>query len=194
MSHYDKVVELIGRIERTQAKLENKSGKIYSYSVDIDGIRQKYTILNLKNPEEYKDEICFLMVCIWGYKDHVTKYLVEKGETLNLADKMVQNFIRADQNLKICMDLANEIKHSGQSTNGWTNLHPEIKEVGFSVPLESLAELAFGADRNITIDIGDQKNVAFHARVKDKNGNYLGDAVDIMNSAMIKWEKFMEKV
>lgn len=192
MSHYNNLVELIGRIERLQGRLGEKSGNIYSYSAEVNGVRQSYRILNIKNPAEYKDEILSLLVWVWGYKDHIIKYLIEKGVAKNIADQSVLAHIRGSDSIKICMDLANAIKHSGLDTNGWTALKPELKEVGFSVPLTSLSKLEFST--GIVVDIEKPSDVNFHAKVHDKDGNYLGDAIEIMDTAMKDWEEYLKHI
>lgn len=192
MSHYNNLVELIGRIERVQARLGEKSGNIYSYSTNVHGVKQDYRILNIKNPEEYKDEIFSLLVWIWGYKDHIIKYLIEKGVAKNIADQSVLGHIRGSDSIKICMDVANAAKHSGLDSNGWTALRPEVKEVGFSVPLTSLSKFEFGSD--IVVDIAKPTDVNFHAKVRDRDGNYLGDAIEIMDKAMKDWEEYLNHI
>ena len=194
MSQYEKLVELIGRVERCQEKVNDKSGKIWNYSAEVNGKRQQYKLLNAKSPVDYEDEISNLLIWIWGYKDHVRKYLEEKGYPPSQADAQVQQFIRKNKNIMICCDVANNIKHSGLDSDGITGLRPELKEVGFSAPQDSWASLNFMFTGEIILDIADPKKVTYHAKIRDKNGNYLGDALNIIDEAIGEWEAFLKLI
>lgn len=188
----DRLAELYARIGRIRKRLNINAGSGFSSSAEVEGGKQHYHILGIKNPVDRKDEILNLMVWVWSMKDHLIKKMEMSGIAKVQSKLAVEGEILRCFELQICMDVANSEKHSGLDRKSWSGLHPEIQAGGFVAPQESLRKITLD-ENGITLDVDKPELVRFPANVHDSQGCYLGDALEILDVAISRWESFIKK-
>jgi hypothetical protein len=110
--------------------------------------------------------------------------------------EQVLDFFKTSMPLKIVADLCNADKHGYPPDRPWTDLVPSLGEV--TRPLQITAKpgagwfmYTVGADgRPRTYGEGEAK-VVLSADVLDKDGNRIGDLVELVEKAVTDWEKLL---
>jgi len=106
ISGFENVVQ---RIARINSELKDFSGKEFNYSVKLpNGEVHTYFFKNLKQFEKIEDEVSNCFIWAWSLKDYLKEYLKSSGQN----QQMVEVFVEQNQDLKICADIANTLKHS----------------------------------------------------------------------------------
>jgi hypothetical protein len=129
---------------------------------------------------------------VFSLRDHLKDwYKARTG-----SDKRVKDFFRESMPLKIIADLSNADKHRYPLDRPWTDLGPKLGEV--TRPLRMTAKPGAGwfgmtpsTDGKLrSIGEGEAK-IVLSADVLDKDGNRIGDLVQIAEQAVADWEKLL---
>lgn len=191
----EKTKRLLARINRLLGQIQIRDGSDFIHPAKyITGEIGTFTIRGLKSYEEYDDEISELAVWIWSLKDHLKELAGEKG----IAKKKLEEVVNNDKNLQICADLANTEKH-GKLKESRSGLYAQYG--GFSITLMEKGicnintMLLLGEKgENIIIEPVDHNKIQIYFEITDKDGNLLGEAFEILNKALEKWEEIYDKI
>lgn len=182
--------ELVDRINRLRTKLATNSGQDFNYAAEVEGVSHSYMIKEIKNPVDRQDEIISLMVWVWSMRDYIKKKMIAIGYSEKEAIREVEAVVQDTLELQICADIANSEKHSGLDRSSRSGLNPYIAETGFSAPMESLTKIVQD-EVGFVLDFARPEHVRYHTKIRSSEGELLGDAADIMSTALSKWEAFL---
>jgi len=194
MNKKSKLVEQIEKLERLLIELHRfQSPYGFSYDLDeeywINGRKETYHFPNMKDPRLHRDDAVAVCGCIRDMKDYCIDELKSIGK--ENSKEIVTQYMKQNDNICICCDLANSEKHNGISPGaGWSKINPKFSEVGFSIDLEKgIKEISYGRN-SITTKISGDVGVLFNLTIMDGFGKVIGDAVEIIENATNSWRSF----
>ena len=151
----------------------------------MDGVKHRYEVLGVLPFEEVEDDISTLIVWIWCLKDHIEKQIKVMGRSVDV----VRAFVRKQEAIQICADLANREKHGGSSLCPWTNYDPRLDRLRFSVPQAGIASITINATSSV-IDVSRPELVRLARDVLADDGRVIGEAIAIAAEALSAWGRF----
>lgn len=166
------------RIKRFNEVLETKSHNGFNQSHLIDGSMQTYKVFGIKSPEQFEDELLSIIIWLWSIKDYIKNSYIK----LNLNPKDVEKIVDKNFSLQLIADIANRAKH-GTLNKSRSGKYAFLGEVGFSIPAASLNLLTF-EPWTTSIKVIDTEKVVFTAKVKSQNGEFIANALEIIDSAL----------
>ncbi|MCP9932443.1 hypothetical protein KBZ08_00785 [Cyanobium sp. Candia 9D4] len=186
-----RIEELRARTELLQRQVSTLSGGHFECTATLpNGNLQVYHYHGIKDPGGFRDQVVSLVISVWSFKDHFIKALAKRGISRTRCRNLVFRVIRKSRALIICLDLANAEKHSGLDNDGWSRMLPELGEVSFTIPNQSIDKLVFGADRSVVTSVAIPEEVHYSIPVVDHTGSLVGDAIDLVMNGLSAWESF----
>lgn len=178
--------QLIERIQRSIKRVNEKNGAGIRWEVNIPDFGvQKYLLEGIKDTNQVNDDVANLSVWIWSLKDHLKEFFKSIGKD----PRVVERYIDSDQNLKICMDIANSYKHFHLKYDR-SNQFGKLGEVRYLLPQHSIGELTY-YEKEVKVEISHPEQIEVFLPVQDKNSREIGDAINYLFNGMRAWENFM---
>ena len=177
------------RLKRLSSRLDKKDGEGYQWSYTFpDGVETTYILKNIKNFEEIEDDISNLFIWVWNLKDYLKKLAEVNGRN----PQEVEDIINSDNNLQICADIANVLKH-GSLRKSRSHLYPKLSRLRFEIPHTALSSLTYRG-KEIELNIAKTQEVLLSKPVLDKNENEIGDGLKILSDGLKRFENYFKKI
>ena len=169
----------IARAEASAKRVES-SGYQQSHQMD-DGTTHHYSIIGIKSPEQFEDELLAMFIWLWSLKDHLKEAYLAKGLDAKIIESIVNNSFAP----QLVSDIANRAKH-GTLRNSRSGKFAELTDVGFRIPLSAVAKMTVGAF-SVETDISKPNDVELHASIKVIDGVSY-NAFAVLEQAQSEWE------
>jgi hypothetical protein len=191
------VVELISRLRRIYAAIgETVDTDISKYSATVqqnDRMTFMWQDFRAGLGDEQLLNLAFsLAYNVLSLRDHLKNW----AKAHCGSDQRVKDFFKESMPLKIIADLSNADKHGYPLGRFWTDLGPKLGEA--TRPLRMTAKpgagwfvLTVGADGKLKSTGEGEAKIVLSAAVLDKDGNRIGDLVEIAEQAVADWEKLL---
>jgi len=177
------------RLQRFSARLDQKKGDGFQWDYCFsDGFTTTYIMKNVNHPSEIEDDIFNMFIWWWNLKDYLKELSVAKGGSRNEIEKI----INADDNLKICADLANKLKH-GKLKQSRSGLFPSFGELEFSFDQKTITSLTF-TDKDVIFDIALPNDLKIFIPVKDDSETTIKDGLTILIHGIHVFENYFNKL
>lgn len=109
---------------------------------------------------------------------------------------MIEDIVNNDPALRICADLANSQKHGGldPSDKPRSGQNPAISPVKYSASSANggIRSIAFGSD-GLVVPEFDPEKTDITMEVRNDAGVVIGDALELLNRAVSRWEDVLEQ-
>ena len=137
--------------------------------------------------EEELDNILHTFIySVATFRDHLVNWAEPRGISKN----SIMNFLRSSMDFCIVMDLHNRDKHGPPDRKGWSGKEPYLGRTRRELKLTTKAKK--GSTVGLTFGLGGQVNqfgdgkseVVVTADCLDKNGNSIGNVIDIVSRAV----------
>jgi hypothetical protein len=194
------VSELILRVRRIYAAIgETVETDISKFSANVKQ-NDRMTFMWQDFREGLSDEqllnIAFsLAYNVFSLRDHLKNWAAAHCGS----DQRVKDLFSASMPLKIIADLSNADKHGYPLDRPWTDIGPRLGEV--TRPLRMTAKpgagwffVTAGADGRLRTTGEGEAKIVLSADVLDKDGNRIGDLVEIAEQAVADWEKLLAEL
>jgi hypothetical protein len=178
--------KLVQRIARMRQHAHDKAGPGFEWDYTFpDGETHTYTVNAVKPPEVVADDFANWCVWAWSLKDYLKLAAAQRGRQ----PRDVEDLVNRDRNLQLCADLANRDKHA-EPARSRSGLFPRLGKVAYSMTKEGLASLVVGAF-SVTLNVREPRLVQVSLPIEDQQGNRLGDAFEVLDAAVRRWEELM---
>lgn len=182
------IEEVLKRIDRFKTKINQKHGNGYDDECIHAGSNTFYKFKNIKNLNDTKDELTSAIIWLWSIKDYFVNYLKANGR-----DKSeVYDEVEKNEYVKIFADLANSLKHSGLDKHPWTNKNPKIKGPGFVAEMQSIKQIIFSPNAEISIEFDNYDKIEITCTIEDDKGNLIGDTFYYLQKNIEFWENMFK--
>lgn len=188
ISELEKLLERSDRF-RKKLQLKNGEGAKWSYTFE-NGETHFYTIEGIKPPEEIEDEVSTIFLWLWSLKDHVKKYVMNKGKSKD----WVESRVNADPYLCICADLANSLKHGGLDPKfkPRSNKNPKLGKLSYKIPQKAMCSITVSAF-DVGMNVSNPSLVVLEMPVTGDNDRFLGDAFKYLDCGLKAWERIVNE-
>ena len=182
--------ELFMRLGRLVSASKNKAGEGTEWNYTFpNGETHRYVIRGLKSHAEAEDSVFTLLIWIWNAKD----YLKKRAVVLRTSGREVEKAVSDDDNLAICGDLANRLKHGGLDRPSRSGFNPRLGKVSFEAPQTVIGSLTFKAFE-VEIGIDDPSQVTFRLPVlNDQDEEIVGMHSCMLTAQLVHWSAFATK-
>ncbi len=178
------VKKLFSRVARLSATIAQKRGMGAQWNCPLPiGATTTYRITNVKAPEVLADELEQVFVWVWTLKD----YLKELAASVGQPAQSVEALVNSDSNLQLCADLANREKHA-RLKNSRSGKFAKLGKPRYTIPQKGIGALFVEAS-SVTIDVSKPEVVDVHVSIEDRSGAVLGDALEVLDAAVRRWER-----
>lgn len=178
------LVDLRSRIARLLRRATVNSGLGFSHSFPhFDGQTHNVRFEGVKSLDEFEDEILNAIVGVWNFKDYLKVEVAACGRD----DKVVEALVNESMPLRIISDLANGYKHRflKHSRSGF---FARLKPASISVPQQAVSSITYEAF-DVSINVKDPAKAEYFCRVESRDGRDLGDVRQLLNEAVLVWER-----
>lgn len=83
-----------------------------------------------------------MFIWLWSLKDYVKKYAVKNG----MHKKWIDEKVNSDQDLCICADIANSLKHGGLDHDPRSGEFPQLGVLKYQMPQKAIESILVGAN------------------------------------------------
>ncbi|MBD2005215.1 MULTISPECIES: hypothetical protein [Cyanophyceae] len=179
---------LIQRIESLLESLQQrKSDTTYFYENYDDGSSVTWRFANAPSPQKILDEVQTTAVWLWSLKD----YLKERLKAINKNSNEVESYVNSCHHLPILADIANRAKH-GNLIKSRSGKFAEIEECIMSMN-SCILKAVNDQDANVDLLIDNPESISYEIPIHDQNGNYLCDALILLEKSFDEWKDFIKQ-